>query len=125
MLMVPLGVPRSTPSLTERIQQLETALRELRRQQRAETLAAIADAVHGRTFDAGELLAHAQAPHNTDLRQALADARTPRQVGRLLRTLAADRTGPLRLVKVLRVESGCIWEIVYMPDVDATTDAGV
>lgn len=130
MLTAPEAVPVESvqraerpPALAVRIQQLETELRELRQQQRQEMLVAMANAVHGRVFSAGELLVHASV--DTDLRRALADARTPRRVGRLLRGLAVDRTGPLRLIRVMRETTGCIWEIIYMSAVDATVGGNV
>jgi hypothetical protein len=95
--------------LAARIAALEAELRDLRRQQRDLLLVAIAASVQGHAFSAAELLAHAGV--DDALRQALDGAGTPKRIGRRLQALAGREIGGLRLVRVGRDETGCIWAV--------------
>jgi hypothetical protein len=94
-------------ALLLRIEALE-AQRIRRRDDRADGLA-IATAVQGRVFSAGELLAHTTV--NRDLAQALRGLTTPRQVGKRLRRLAGRDLGGFVLQRVGSDRDGTLWAV--------------
>lgn len=84
----------SQPSRREQIAALERQLADLRDQQRADLVLAIVLIIGaGVAFSAAEVWAH-QAVH-VELAEALEDAgiRSPRQLGKKLRSLGLERVG--------------------------------
>lgn len=103
---------------------LAVRIASLERERRDLELLAIAAAVDGQEFSAAELLDRAQV--DADLRFVLQDARTPKQVGRRLMTLAIQTTiAAVRLVRIDRNGAGCIWVVEIHPDAGVLPDVDV
>jgi hypothetical protein len=117
--------PAAVSTRADRIRALRRELATLEQQQRdaddRALLVAIARAVRGHVFSIAELVAHATI--DPPLREALGGMR-PKQLGVRLHRLAQASINGVRLRRVDRDTSGCIWEVHLHTEAGAHGVAG-